>query len=88
MACTTSLAEAARVYVIARMTARAGLGKLSFARWQPMAGCTASFAMCAGQREATFILVIETLLAPGIGLVTIGAAQTEVAFVRVVDGMA
>ena len=32
--------------------------------------------------------MIETLLAPGIGLVTIGAAQTEVAFVRVVDGMA
>ena len=88
MACAAFLAESASMNVIARMAAGTGLGKLSFARWQPMAGCTASFAMCAGQREATFLLVIETLLAPGIGLVTIGAAQTEVAFVRVVDGMA
>ena len=52
-----------------------------------MAAGTASFAVRAGQREATLLLVIETLLAPGLGRVTIGATDTEVSFVCVVDGM-
>jgi hypothetical protein len=87
MACAALLAEAPCVDIIARMAARAGFRKLSFAGWQAMTCGAASFAVCANQREATFPLVIETLLAPGIGLVTISAIQAEVPFVCVVDGM-
>ena len=87
MAGSALAAEAPSVDIVARMAAGTALRKFTFAGRQPMAAGTASFAVCAGQREATCLPVIETLLAPGVGLVTISAAYAEISFVCVVNGM-